>query len=85
MERLMSCTTLSDHTGRPSGRFPPLGLSRRTRLTGVHYHRSSRIATMIAATFSLDQPSTVSSVIPGVMAPSLGYSLAYDRRYMSGL
>ena len=22
MERMMSCTTLSDHTGRPSGRFP---------------------------------------------------------------
>src|SRR6266446_8983807 len=69
----------------PSGLFPPLGLSMRTRRTGVHCHLSYLIASMILAIFSCDIPSTVSSVIPGVIAPSFLYSLVYDRRYMSGL
>ena len=81
----MSCTTLSDHMGMSSGRFPPVGLSLRTRLAGVQCHFSCRIAPMIVAILSRDMPSTVSSVIPGVMAPSFLYSLAYACRYMSGL
>ncbi len=85
MARMMSCTTFSDHTGRPSGRFPPVGLSRNTPLTGGHCHRSSLIAASILAPFSPDQPSTVSSVIPGVIAPFFLYRLAYERRDLSGV
>jgi hypothetical protein len=81
----MSCPTLSDHMGLPSGRFPPLGLSFRTRLTGVHCHFSWRIASMILAIFAMDRPSTLSSVLPGVMAPLFLYNLAYERRDISGL
>jgi hypothetical protein len=84
MERTRSCTTFSDQTGRPRGRLPPVGWPRRRRLTGGHGHRSSRIASIIVAPFSLDQPSTVSSVIPGVIAPSFGDRVASDRRDRSG-
>ena len=85
MERITSCTTLSDHVGMPSGRVPPLRFGIFLRRTGVHFHRSYRIASMILAIFSVDIPSTVSSVVPGVIAPSFLYNLAYARRYMSGL
>lgn len=60
----------------PSGRIFPLLLGISTLRTGVHCHRSYRIASMILAIFSMDMPSTVSSVIPGVIAPSFLYNLA---------
>jgi len=71
MERITSCTTLSDHVGMPSGRVPPLRFGIFLRRTGVHFHRSYRIASMMLAIFAVDMSSTVSSVIPGVIAPSL--------------
>ena len=81
----MSCTTLGDQSGMPSGRLPPLGLSILTRRAGGHTHRSKRIASITRSIFSSDIPSTVSPVVPGVIAPSFLYNLAYERRYMAGL
>src|SRR4030095_1718654 len=34
MERITSCTSLSDHVGMPSGLVPPFGLGMFLRLTG---------------------------------------------------
>ncbi len=36
----------------PSGRFPPLRLGTSTRRTGIHCHRSKRIASIILAILS---------------------------------
>ena len=69
MDRITSCTALADHVGMPSGRGPPLRFGMALRRTGFHGHRSSRMASMMLALFSLDIPSTVSAVIPGVLAP----------------
>jgi hypothetical protein len=69
----------------PSGRVPPLRFGIAIRRTGFHGHRSYRIASMMLAIFSIDIPSTVSSVIPGVIAPLFLYNLVYARRYMAGL
>src|SRR6266851_4263844 len=43
------------------------------------------MASLTRSTLSSDMPSTVSPVVPGVIAPSFLYSLAYDRREKSGL
>jgi hypothetical protein len=83
-ERLRSCPTLSDHRGMARGRLPPLGLSLRTRRGGVQRHVSWRIASMSVALFSMDRPSTVSAVMPGVIAPALRDSVAYERRDRAG-
>ena len=40
---------------------------------------------MTRSILASDLPSTVSPVVPGVMAPSFLYNLAYERRSMSGL
>src|SRR6058998_3052542 len=50
----MSCPTLSDHMGMPSGRFPPLGLSFR----GIRLRRDSGVSVMYAE----ELHSTTSSV-----------------------
>lgn len=85
MDRTTSCTLFSDHGGLPSGRILPLLLGISPRRTGVHCHRSSRMASIIVALCSCDIPSTVSSVMPGVMAPSCFSNVAYARRDMAGL
>jgi len=53
----------------PSGRVPPLRFGIAMRRTGFHCHRSYRMASLMRAILSMDIPSTVSSVIPGVRAP----------------
>jgi hypothetical protein len=84
--RRTSCSSLSDQTGIPSGRFfVESFFSIQMRLAGVHRYRSKRSASMTESIFARDMPSAVSAVAPGVNAPLLAEIRANALRYSSRL
>ena len=68
---ITSCTILSLGGATVMDLLPPEGLGIETLLPGLNWNDSSFNFAMISAMTSLENPSRVVGVIPGVMFPGL--------------